>query len=225
MRSQSNVKAIVIVVVFFAFGLLLFVPIVKASEVEIQAKEDADVKSTDPDTNFGDSEDLGVGVSFSNILISYIQFDITYLERQDIESISLRLRFVHLSGTGVFFDLSFVESNWVEESITYNSQPSIIEFTSSSSLIGLMHGDSKSFSLKTEYLDNRNFISFKLEYSSGIIIIQSKEAGVEANAPTLVINYPESSISTIPGYQLFLLISALSIIIIIIRKKMRTPKT
>ena len=211
--------------VFFTFGLLLFVPIVRASKVEIQAKEDADVKSTEPDTNFGDSEDLGVGVSFSYTLVAYIQFDITYLERQDIESISLRLRFVHLSGATSFFDLSFVESNWVEESITYNSQPSIIEFTSKSSLIGLMHGDSKSFSLKTEYLDNRDIISFKLEYSSGIIVIQSKEAGVEADAPTLLINYLEPSISTIPGYQLFLLISALSIILIIIKKRIKNPKT
>ena len=211
--------------VFFTFGLLLFVPIVRASKVEIQAKEDADVKSTEPDTNFGDSEDLGVGVSFSYTLVAYIQFDITYLERQDIESISLRLRFVHLSGATSFFDLSFVESNWVEESITYNSQPSIIEFTSKSSLIGLMHGDSKSFSLKTEYLDNRDIISFKLEYSSGIIVIQSKEAGVEADAPTLVINYLEPPISTIPGYQLFLLISALSIILIIIKKRIKNPKT
>lgn len=211
--------------VFFTFGLLLFVPIVRASKVEIQAKEDADVKSTEPDTNFGDSEDLGVGVSFSYTLVAYIQFDITYLERQDIESISLRLRFVHLSGATSFFDLSFVESNWVEESITYNSQPSIIEFTSKSSLIGLMHGDSKSFSLKTEYLDNRDIISFKLEYSSGIIVIQSKEAGVEADAPTLVINYLEPPLSTIPGYQLFLLISALSIILIIIKKRIKNPKT
>ena len=203
----------------------MFVPIVRASKVEIQAKEDADVKSTEPDTNFGDSEDLGVGVSFSYTLVAYIQFDITYLERQDIESISLRLRFVHLSGATSFFDLSFVESNWVEESITYNSQPSIIEFTSKSSLIGLMHGDSKSFSLKTEYLDNRDIISFKLEYSSGIIVIQSKEAGVEADAPTLVINYLEPPLSTIPGYQLFLLISALSIILIIIKKRIKNPKT
>lgn len=218
-------KAFVFVVVFFTFGLLLFVPIVRASKVEIQAKEDADVKSTEPDTNFGDSEDLGVGVSFSYTLVAYIQFDITYLERQDIESISLRLRFVHLSGATSFFDLSFVESNWVEESITYNSQPSIIEFTSKSSLIGLMHGDSKSFSLKTEYLDNRDIISFKLEYSSGIIVIQSKEAGVEADAPTLVINYLEPPLSTIPGYQLFLLISALSIILIIIKKRIKNPKT
>lgn len=216
-------KAIVFVVVFFAFGLLLFVPTVKASRVENQAKEDAHVKSTEPDTNFGDSEDLGVGVDFGYILVSYIQFDITYLERQDIESISLRLRFVHLSGVGSSFDISFVESNWVEGSITYNSQPSIIEFTSTSLLMSLKHGDSKSFSLKTEYLDNRNFISFKLEYSSGIIVIQSKEAGVEANAPTLIINYLEPPISIIPGYQLFLLISTLSIILIIIRKKIKTP--
>lgn len=95
--------------------------------------------------------------------------------------------------TGVMgsIELSFVESNWVEESITYNSQPSIIEFTRQFTDPYLVAGDFKSFSLKKEYLDNGNFISFKLERSLGMIIFDSKEAGVTENAPTLVILYAE----------------------------------
>ncbi|KKM70737.1 hypothetical protein LCGC14_1437730 [marine sediment metagenome] len=187
-------KAIVIVVFSFVTSLLLLVPNVRASEVEIQAKEDSSVKSANPDTNYGNDNFISAGDNFGDILVSYIQFDISNLVHQDIESISLRLKVSYHTGVMGSNQLSFVESNWVEGSITYNTQPSIIEFIRQSIDPFLSVGDFKSFSLKINYINTGNLISFKLERSSGMIIFHSKEVG-GTNAPTLVIIYAEPLIT------------------------------
>ena len=188
-------RKIIFLIISFTFVLLLFVPIARASTETIQAKEDTYVRSSYPDTNNGNIDHILVGAFFSDIVSSYIQFDISSLESNDIERISLRLRVSYFFGVLVDGKVSLVENNWVEETITYNSQPSTIEFIRDFSYLLLYEGDIITISLDKEYLDNGNYISFKLEGlpSSSVnwVSFDSKEAGVTENAPTLVISYPE----------------------------------
>ena len=188
-------RTIIFLVISFTFVLLLFIPIARASTETIQVKEDAYVRFSSPDTNYGDTDYINVGAIFSDPLCSYIQFDISSLENNDIERISLRLRVSYFSGVLVDGKVSLVENNWVEETITYNSQPSTIEFIRDISYLLLYEGDIITISLDKEYFDTGNYISFKLEglpsSSANWVSFDSKEAGVIENAPTLVIRYPE----------------------------------
>jgi hypothetical protein len=184
-------KPIVFLIVYITFGLFLFVPIGRASTELVEVKEDSDVRSDEPDTNYGDEETIAAGVNFDDTIITYIQFDISNLIPSDIERIQLRLRVTYIVlGLGVI-KLSFVESNWVEESITYNTQPSLIEFTSQFWDAKLIAGDYMFFSIKKDYLNQGNVISFKIEKASGMVIYHSKEGGVTGNNPTVVITYAE----------------------------------
>ncbi|MFX0030481.1 MAG: DNRLRE domain-containing protein [Candidatus Hermodarchaeota archaeon] len=190
-------KTIIFLIISFTFVLLLFIPIARASTETIQVKEDAYVRSSLPDDNYGDTDYINVGAIFNDPLCSYIQFDISSLENSEIERISLRLRVSYFSGVFVDGKVSLVENNWVEETITYNSQPSTIEFIRDISYMLLSEGDIVTISLDQEYFDNGNYISFKLEglpsSSANFVSFDSKEAGVPGNAPTLVIRYPEPS--------------------------------
>ena len=188
-------RTILLLIISFASLLLLLVPIAKASTETIQVKEDTYVRSFYPDTNNGNIDHVNVGAYFSDIVSTYIQFDISGLDRNGIERISLRLTVSYFSGVLVDGNVSVVENNWVEETITYNSQPATIAFIRDISYMLLYEGDIITITLDQEYFDSGNYISFKLEgkpsSSVNLVIFDSKEAGVIGNAPTLVIRYNE----------------------------------
>ena len=89
--------------------------------------DDAYVSESDPDANFGSSEDLILERSSDNTWTrAYLKFDLSSLSFSEIVSVTLRLYF---EGFKTLVESTYVRvhlvgnDSWEEESITWNSQP------------------------------------------------------------------------------------------------------
>lgn len=89
---------------------------------KIGPTDDAFVFRTNADGNFGQHQDLMVGIGNGDKK-SYLRFDLSRVDKNNIQSAKLRLFATAPSQSGGTF-VTVTDSNWSEDTITYNNAPS-----------------------------------------------------------------------------------------------------
>ncbi len=89
--------------------------------LKIGPTDDAFVFFTTADDNFGQHQDLMVGIG-NGVKKSYLRFDLTRVDKDIIRSAKLRLYATASSRSGGTF-VTVTDSNWNEGTITYNNAP------------------------------------------------------------------------------------------------------
>jgi len=187
-------KAIIIIMM-----TILISPLIMGSTMKIYPSDDAFVRDSSPNENFGTGNwktNLRIGYEPSHgIDKSYLKFDLSGLQGETINSAVFSIERLG-SHDNPNVDLYYVSDNaWEEGTITWNNAPSTSTLIDSTALSG--QEDRIEFNIDGSYLEPSEF-SFALieDGGSGFVNSFSKDldtgGGDEVFWPYLEIDYEES---------------------------------
>ncbi|MFX1281665.1 MAG: DNRLRE domain-containing protein [Promethearchaeota archaeon] len=157
----------------------------------IIATEDATVSANEPNNNFGDENQLQVGIEF-DVLEAFIKFDFSNAPKK-IEEAFLELE-VNRFATYNSLEIYETPTNWSEYTITWNTAPEPGIRVAYAFIGGLRI---YSFDITKALLGDQDSFSFCLTYPYQWIGIASRECSSEYSPPQIIFFFAVDAFPTI----------------------------